>query len=291
MDSPTPTGRKRSPKTDMDLTRWKDYLGEVETDSLWLFSRRDRGASHAGDYHGNFIPQVPRQMFHRFTRQGDAVVDLFLGMGTTLIECRSMGRHGIGVELLPEVAARAEERIAAAENPHGISTRVLVGSSTLPETAQAVQAALSDLGKTHAELVILHPPYSDIIQFSGRTVAEDLSHVETDGEFLERFAEVIARAHELTAPGGTMAIVIGDKYAKGQWVPLGFQTMQLALDHGFILKSIVVKDIQGNEKGKGKSGNLWKYRSLAQGYYLFRHEYVFLFQRPRAPRGRRTGGA
>jgi DNA modification methylase len=273
------------------MTRWKDYLGEVETDSLWLFSRRDRGASHAGDYHGNFIPQIPQQLFHRFTRQGDAVVDLFLGMGTTLIECRRMGRHGIGVELLGEVAERARERIEQTENGHGVTTRVLVGSSALPETRDRVLDALRELGKEQAELVILHPPYSDIIQFSGGQDAQDLSHVQSDEEFLERFASVIDRSHELTAPGGTMAIVIGDKYARGQWVPLGFHTMQLAMDRGFTLKSIVVKDIQGNEKGKGKSGNLWKYRSLAQGYYLFRHEYVFVFQKPRRARKRPAGGA
>ena len=273
------------------MTRWKDYLGEVETDSLWLFSRRDRGASHAGDYHGNFIPQIPQQLFHRFTRQGDVVVDLFLGMGTTLIECRRMGRHGIGVELLGEVAERARERIEQTENGHGVTTRVLVGSSALPETRDRVLDALRELGKEQAELVILHPPYSDIIQFSGGQDAQDLSHVQSDEEFVERFASVIDRAHELTAPGGTMAIVIGDKYARGQWVPLGFHTMQLAMERGFTLKSIVVKDIQGNEKGKGKSGNLWKYRSLAQGYYLFRHEYVFVFQKPRRARKRPAGGA
>jgi hypothetical protein len=274
---------KRRPKVstynDIDLTRWKDYP-EIETGSLWLFERRDRTETHVGDYHGNFIPQIPQQLLKRFTRQGDVVVDLFLGMGTTLIECRRLGRHGIGVELLDHVAEAARERIEATANPHRVETQVLVGDSGAPGSAERVRNHLAALGKEHADLVVLHPPYGDIISFSKGERPEDLSNVASDGEFVERFRPVLRRAYELLAPDRFMALVIGDKYAQGSWVPLGFMGMQAAMDEGFRLKSIIVKDINGNEKGKGKNANLWRYRALAQGYYLFKHEYVFLFQKP-----------
>ena len=48
----------------------------------------------------------------------------------------------------------------------------------------------------------------------------------------------------------------------------------------FRLKGINVKDIQGNERAKGKSENLWRYRALRHGYYVFKHEYVMVLQRP-----------
>ena len=48
---------------------------------------------------------------------------------------------------------------------------------------------------------------------------------------------------------------------------------------GFILKSIIVKDIQGNERAKGKTANLWRYRALAGGFSIFQHEYIFIFQK------------
>lgn len=48
---------------------------------------------------------------------------------------------------------------------------------------------------------------------------------------------------------------------------------------GFILKSTIVKDIQGNERGKGRTANLWRYRALAGGFSIFTHEYIFVFQK------------
>jgi hypothetical protein len=74
--------------------------------------------------------------------------------------------------------------------------------------------------------------------------------------------------------------VIGDAYSHGEWLPLGFECMQVCRDVGFRLKAINVKDIQGNERAKGKSENLWRYRALRQGFYIFKHEYVMLFWRP-----------
>ena len=47
-----------------------------------------------------------------YTREGDTVLDPFLGSGTTLKVARAMGRNGIGVELNAEFASLIEKRIA-----------------------------------------------------------------------------------------------------------------------------------------------------------------------------------
>jgi hypothetical protein len=48
---------------------------------------------------------------------------------------------------------------------------------------------------------------------------------------------------------------------------------------GFVCKATIVKNITGNEKAKGKTANLWRYRALAGGFYIFEHEYIMLFQK------------
>ena len=49
---------------DIDMQNWRDYP-EILTDSLWLIDRRDNSGAHTADYHGNFIPQIPHQLFIR----------------------------------------------------------------------------------------------------------------------------------------------------------------------------------------------------------------------------------
>ncbi|MCS7207277.1 MAG: site-specific DNA-methyltransferase [Dehalococcoidia bacterium] len=247
-------------------------------DSLWLLGRRDASSVHTPEYWGNFVPQIPNQVLRRFTQPGEVVVDLFCGLGTTLIECRRLGRHGIGVELVPHVARRAQEVVEQAENPYGVHTVVLEGLDACePSTAQRVRDELHRLGLSHAHCLILHPPYHDIIKFSDDP--RDLSRAPTVKAFLDRFAKAVANAVDLLAPGRHLALVIGDKYTRGEWVPLGFYCMEVCRKAGLRLKAINVKDIQGNERGKGKTTNLWRYRALRGGFYIFRHEYVMLFQK------------
>jgi SAM-dependent methyltransferase len=262
------------PDDDLDLTRWREY-DDLITDSLWLLGSRDRSSSHVGDYWGNFVPQIPNQVLRRFTRRGDRVVDLFSGMGTTLIECRKLGRDGVGVELNPDVATRSRERIERAQANGNARWNVLVGDSTDPATADLVRA---ELGGCHADLVVLHPPYYDVIRFGDDP--RDLSTAPTEAAFLAAFDRVVVNASALLRPGGHLTLVIGDVYGAGEWRPLGFECMQRCRNAGLTLRSINVKDIQGNVRKKGVNTNLWRYRALKLGLYVFKHEYVMIFRKP-----------
>jgi hypothetical protein len=73
-------------------------------------------------------------------------------------------------------------------------------------------------------------------------------------------------------------IVIGDKYVKGEWVPLGFQTMNMVMQRGFALKSIIVKNFE-DTSAKRSQKELWRYRAFVGGFYIFKHEYIFLFKK------------
>ena len=262
--------------SDLDLSRWKQY-DDIITGTLWMLGARDKSGPHVGDYWGNFVPQIPNQIIRRFSRRGEVILDLFAGMGTTLIECRHLGRHGIGVELVSSVAANAAERIDRAENSDGVSAEMLVGDSRLPATTARVRERLAALQRTHADCLILHPPYHDIIRFGDE--AANLSNQATVEDFLREFSRVVDQAIDLLAPGRFLALVVGDTYASGEWVPLSFLCMEVCRQRGLLLKGINIKDMQGNEKGKGRSGPLWRYRALSQGFYVFKHEYIFVFRK------------
>ena len=58
----------------------------------------------------------------------------------------------------------------------------------------------------------------------------------------------------------------------------GFKCMELFIQRGFLLKAIIVKNI-GETKGKVQSHGLCRYRALANDFYVFGHEYVFVFRK------------
>jgi 16S rRNA G966 N2-methylase RsmD len=265
--------RKRKPDySDIDLANWRDY-DDILTDSLWVMGSRTSTNGHSLDYHGNFIPQIPNQMFRRYTREGEIVVDWFLGSGTSAIEAINLNRRLIGVELKPDLVEYVKSKLPA--EAIGDSIRLIEGDSTTDQTRRRVMRELADMGAAKAHLAILHPPYADIIKFSD--LESDLSNRPTTDEFLDAFELVARNAYETLASGRFAVLVIGDKYADGQLVPLGFDCMRRMNDVGFATKSIVVKNIEGNEIAKGKSNNLWRYRALAGGFYIFKHEYVIVF--------------
>ncbi|MCX7992500.1 MAG: DNA methyltransferase [Fimbriimonadales bacterium] len=265
----------REPINDLDLTQWREY-DDILTDSLWLLGKRDNHGAHKPDYWGNFAPQIPYQAMRRFTRRGELVLDPFSGLGTTLIEARRLGRHAIGVELSPTVAETACERIEAQENPYTVRTALLQGDSACPQTAERVRCQMNEWGFEQAQLLILHPPYHDIIAFSDDP--RDLSNAPTLEMFLKQFEQVVCNFASLLGTDRFLTLVIGDKYAGGEWIPLGFHTMEVVRRHGFRLKSICVKDFH-ETRGKRGQRSLWRYRALKGNFYLFGHEYVMFFEK------------
>jgi len=262
---------KTSKINDINLNRWQEYENII-TDSLWIMSKRDSSGEHSAWYWGNFIPQIPNQLMMRYTKKNDWVVDTFLGSGTTLIESRRMGRNGIGIELNPETARKASGLIKKESNVDNVISEVVTGDSrkiNLKET-------LDKLNVKQVQLLIMHPPYHDIIKFTNKK--EDLSNAPTTDDFIKMFGEVLDNASPYLEKGRYLAIVIGDKYYKGTWIPLGFRVMNEVMNRNFQLKSVIVKNFE-ETKGKRNQRELWRYRALVGGFYIFKHEYILLFKK------------
>jgi DNA modification methylase len=256
---------------DINLNRWKAY-DEVLTDSLWVIEKRDSSGGHHAGYWGNFIPQIPRQMMWRYTKRGEWVLDPFVGSGTTLIECLRLGRHGIGIELNPETARQAQAVLDEEPNPFDVTTEVRVGDSTAIDYG----AILAANDVKEIALAILHPPYHDIIPFSDDP--RDLSNTGSVEQFVDRFTQVVQGVTPILGAGRYLVVVIGDKYVKGEWISLGFYAMQAVMQAGYTLKSIVVKNFE-ETRAKRHQKALWRYRALQGGFYIFKHEYIFVFQK------------
>lgn len=256
---------------DINLLRWKEYDG-ILTDSLWLLDRRDGSGGHSAWYWGNFVPQIPRQLMLRYTKAADWVLDPFAGSGTTLLEAARLGRNCLGIELQSSVAKKVRIALKELSDHSGSTTALDVGDSRSFD----IQTALRSHGAQSVQLAILHPPYHDIIRFSKSR--HDLSNASTPKTFTRQFGRVVDNVSSVLDPGRILAVVIGDKYEKGEWIPLGFMLMSEVLKRQYRLKSIVVKNFDATT-GKRSQKELWRFRALAGGFYLFKHEYIFIFEK------------
>ena len=265
---------KTTKYSDINLKQWKNY-DHIKTDTLWEFPTRLREGGHTNEYHGNYIPQIAQQLYERFTKEDDIVLDLFFGSGTSGIEAINMNRRCIGVELKDELAEAVSEKFTPKQLVTDVN--IICADSASEEAKEKIKARLDVMGKKQAQLLILHPPYDDIIKFSDKK--EDLSNCSSTEEFYDLFEKVAKNGYDLLEKGRFAGLIIGDSYKNSEVQPLGFECMARMMKLGFKLKAIIVKDIQGNERAKGKTANLWRYRALAGGFYIFKHEYVMVFQK------------
>ena len=255
---------------DINLKFWKK--SEVWTDSLWIIPERDKTGKHSGFYHGNFVPQIPHQLILRYTKKDEVVFDPFVGSGTTAFEAESLKRNFIGIDIQKKLVSYVKNNISAKEN----FSKLIVGDSTKIATFDKVQKILKDHAKKRVQFAILHPPYADIIKFS--SLKGDLSNTRSLDEFLKKFSSVLKNCIELLDDGRYLAIVIGDKYTAGKWIPLGFYCMNAGEKLGLILKGIIIKNMSGNRAKQNKEA-IWRYRTLTSDYYIFKHEYIFIFKK------------
>lgn len=258
---------------DLNMNRWKEY-DDILTDSLWLVDKRDNSGAHSASYWGNFIPQIPNQFLRRYTKQGEWVLDTFLGSGTTLIECKRLGRNGIGIELQKDVAEKASTAIQNESTlDENVQTEIIQADCTSLNYTKELQKR----GIPSVQFLMIHPPYWDIIKFSESK--KDFSNAESMNDFLKKMRKLIDQTLPILDNGRYMALIISDKYSKGEWIPMGFYTMQEVLKtQKYKLKSIIVKNFE-DTKGKMQQKELWRYRALQGGFYVFKHEYIYLFQK------------
>ncbi len=252
---------------------WKTT--DLNVDSLWLISKRDNSGKHENNYHGNFVPQIPNQLIRRYTNKGGTVLDLFAGSGTTLYECEQLDRNYIGFDINEKMIDYINQKMANVQN---ISFLLKECDVTDAEKMNAViNQNYKWCENRTVDFLIAHPPYMDIVKFTEKQ--EDLSQISDLNTFIGKMILAMRNGLSFLEKNKYFAVVIGDVYKKSEVVPLGFYVMD-AIKKSFKvkMKGIIVKNIEGN-RGKLGAQGIWKYRALNSDYFLFKHEYIFVFKK------------
>lgn len=256
------------------IDKYKRKIG-INVDSLWVIGARAKGGKRENTYHGNFIPQVPNNLIRRYTKKGEIVIDLFMGSGTTLFECEALKRHYIGYDINQAIIEHVQSKM-----DEGAPIQYAINKCDVTNTelfASMTELSLSKMGKRKADFLIVHPPYWDIIHFTDN--AGDLSNITSLDDFLNMFTLSMSNVLPFLKADRHFAIVIGDVYRNSEVVPLGFYVMnEVMKNFKCKLKGIVIKDMAGN-KAKIGIENLWRYKASKSDFFLFKHEYIFVFRK------------
>jgi len=106
------TDGERGNKTEYNAERLPD---KVRPDNVFRFHTaalsRDNTIRHPAPYHR----QLPEYFINLLTDEGDVVLDVFSGIGTTGLPCRDLNREYIGYELNPKYAEFSRKRINGEE--------------------------------------------------------------------------------------------------------------------------------------------------------------------------------
>ena len=252
---------------------WKTT--DLNVDSLWIINKRDSSGKHENNYHGSFIPQIPNQLIRRYTNKNDTVLELFTGSGTTLYECEKLNRNYIGFDINSEMINYINQKMGDTQNIHFLVNECDV---TNTETINTIMNESFKWAEIHTvDFLIAHPPYLDIVKFTDKK--EDLSNISDLQIFIEKFTLAMKNGLQYLQKNKYFAVVIGDIYRKSEVIPLGFYLMDTIKKNFKVkMKGVIVKNIERN-RGKLGSQGIWKYRALNSDYFLFKHEYIFVFKK------------
>lgn len=242
--------------------KWEPEDFELETNTVWSFPNRGNWATHDAKWRGNWSPYIPRNIILRYSKEGDTVLDQFVGGGTTLVEAKLLHRNVIGVDVSDVALERCREKIDFEHE--GADGKVLIRKGDARN--------LDFLSDESIDLICTHPPYANIIKYS-EDIEEDLSRLNIK-DFLPEMKKVAAECMRVLKKDKFCVILMGDTRRKGHMIPMAFEVMRLFEDIGFNLKEIIIKE-QHNCKATG----YWKTNSVKYNFLLIAHEYLFVFDK------------
>jgi DNA modification methylase len=228
------------------------------------------GATVVGNYRGNWSPYIPRNLILRYTAPGELVLDQMAGSGTTLVECKLLGRRAVAVDINHDAVMVARNRLDFSYAP-------LDGDYKVPDIRTYVGDARSlDLIESESiDLIATHPPYASIIPYSHDREG-DLSSVHSIAEFAQEMRKVAEECMRVLKPGKHCAVLIGDTRRSKHFVPITPRVLMSFLEAGFILREDIIK-LQWKMKSTRE-----KWFGKKYDFYLIGHEHLYVFRKPEA---------
>jgi len=215
----------------------------------WFIHRPPRRNEEELLHPAKFPETLIEEFISFFTKEGDWILDPFMGTGSALIAAGSLTRNAVGIELSEEYFDSTKRRIEKKNYQskiialHGSSENLneLLGNSN-------IETKLFDF-------VVTSPPYWNQLDRNSlrqkirmdkglstkySSDKKDLGNVKDYNEFIEKQALIFDKVYEHIKPNGYLTIITNNVYWNGKLFPLAFDTAVSLTRRGN--KSWVLKD-------------------------------------------------
>jgi len=240
--------------------------------------------------HGaTFSVALAERAIRIYTKEGDLVLDPFVGVGTTLVAARNLKRRGIGIELYEKFVRIAKQ---------------VLGQKTLTEAPEQTiicddcRNLLKWVEPNSVQLMFTSPPYANFIHRSiedrkkthknSWLVLKNVSVVKPYGEdsrdfgnlpydkFLEEIKELMKKLFIVTKPGGYNVWVVKDhRDPQGghPLIPVHSDFARIGEEVGFIYHDLIIWD-----QNEQRSLVLLGYPSVF--YVNINHTFLVVLRKP-----------
>ena len=173
-------------------------------------------------YPAMFIPQLVRKIIEEYTKEGEIVLDPFLGIGSTLVAAKRTNRIGYGIELNKKYYEISRERLPEFRN------NIFHGDAKL----------LDQFDIPKIDFSISSPPYWDILNRSTDKFAKtrsnknldvnysnnpnDLGNIENYDEFIKQLSEIYFNIHHYLKNGKYLVVIIKNVKKQGVMYPIAW---------------------------------------------------------------------
>ncbi|MCL4459745.1 MAG: DNA methylase [Chloroflexi bacterium] len=219
---------------------------KFETTTLWDFPTQNYGDRPHGDnrYPGVTPAFVIWNLIQRYTKEGDLVIDLMCGSGTTIDVCEEENRRCIGFDIVPY---RNDIKQADARNLF--------------------------LDNEIADFVFIDSPYSDNIKYNDHS--DNIGNISCeDPRFFEELEGVAKEIYRILKPWKYMAWLIGDQAKKKKFVPVGFKLYSILENYFKPIDIICV-----SRHNQTSNTPVWHERARKYNFYLRGFKYLIIMQK------------
>ena len=221
---------------------WEFARGEI-FDEFERYSRK----VHPAIFHR----ALARRIIETFSHEGETVLDVFCGVGTTLMAALECRRNAIGIELNRRYVQLARRRLAYMREGRNQKT---LNAAIFQADSRSISGLLSI---NSIDLIVTSPPYWDMLKQrqSKRNIesrkhlknnystdSRDVSNSRTLESFIKNITEIFTQVHRVLKPGGRLVIVTGDYRRRGTFIPLHSIYTNKLSSIGFSLNNMIIWD-------------------------------------------------